>query len=98
MLVVAALLFFLSPTASMLLWTPHVNVHASRHSIQIKLTAVVPVIAGTAMRNMMLNLMDKWILDEAISKPYETDETADAYACYASSSHRPIVGPCSSSL
>jgi len=26
----------------------------------------------------MLHLMDKWVLDEAISKPYEDDETEDA--------------------
>ena len=47
-------------------------IHAARPTANVKLVATADL--GAAM----LTLMDKWVLDDEISKPYETDETADA--------------------
>ena len=47
-------------------------IHAARPMANVKLVATADLGAT------MLTLMDKWVLDDEISKPYETDETADA--------------------
>ena len=47
-------------------------IHAARPTAGVKLAATSDLGA------MMLTLMDKWVLDDEISKPYDSDVTADA--------------------
>ena len=68
-----ALLVCLQPTALLIHSPPAAGfIHAARPTASVKL------VATSDLGAMMLTLMDKWVLDDDISKPFETDETADA--------------------
>lgn len=68
-----ALLVCLQPTALLIHSPPAAGfIHAARPTASVKL------VATSDLGAMMLTLMDKWVLDDEISKPFETDETADA--------------------
>ena len=70
----ASALLFVQPSALLLIHSrPAAGfIHAARPTANVKLVATADLGAT------MLTLMDKWVLDDEISKPYETDETADA--------------------
>lgn len=42
------------------------------------ITTRLAVVADKELADTMLSLMDKWVLDEDISKPFESDVTANA--------------------
>ena len=69
----AAALLCLQPTALVIHSPPAAGfIHAARPTASVKL------VATSDLGAMMLTLMDKWVLDDEISKPFDTDVTADA--------------------
>ena len=69
----ASALLFVQPSALLIHSRPAAGfIHAARPMANVKLVATADLGAT------MLTLMDKWVLDDEISKPFETDETADA--------------------
>jgi len=71
----AATILCLQPTALVIHSPPAAGfIHAARPTASVKLFAAATSDLGATM----LTLMDKWVLDDEISKPFDTDATADA--------------------
>ena len=67
-----AALWMLSP-AALVIHNPQASfIHAARPATGVKL------VATSDLGTQMLGLMDKWMLDDEISKPFASDVTADA--------------------